>query len=70
MSNAATTLTGGQHGTKWAGALTIASSIIAGIDPATLPPEWLPYIGTVFGALTLVRGFVNTKNQQKSQSTS
>lgn len=60
----ATTLTGGQHGTKWAGALTLASSIVAGIDPSTLPPQWLPYIGTVFGAITLARGFINSRNAQ------
>lgn len=45
-TNVATTLTGGQHGTKWSGALVIASSILSGIDPSTLPPQWLPYIGT------------------------
>lgn len=64
----ATTLTGGQHGTKVAGALTAASSILSGIDPTVLPPSWLPYIGAVLGLLTLARGFINTKNQAPSGS--
>lgn len=65
MSDPATTLTGGQHGTKVLGALTIASSILSGLDPSTLPPQWLPYIGTGLGLITLARGFINTKNQQR-----
>ncbi len=64
MSDAATVATGGKHGTKWLGALTAASAVIAGIDPAVLPPAWLPYIGTGLGLITLVRGFINTKNSQ------
>jgi hypothetical protein len=65
MSDAATTLTGGQHGTKVLGTLATATAVISGIDPTLLPPSWLPYFGGVLGLLTLVRGFVNTKNQQK-----
>ena len=65
MNDTATILPGGQHGTKWVGTLTLASSILAGIDPATLPPSWLPYIGTAFGAITLARGFINTRNAQR-----
>lgn len=65
MSDVATTATGGKHGTKWLGALTTASAIIAGIDPTVLPPSWLPYIGTGLGLITLARGFINTKNQQQ-----
>lgn len=64
MSDTATALTGGQHGTKWAGALTVASSILSGLDPSVLPPQWLPYIGTALGAITLARGFINTRNAQ------
>lgn len=64
MNDTATILTGGEHGTKWAGVLTIASSIISGLNPSTLPPSWLPYIGTALGAITLARGFVNSKNAQ------
>jgi hypothetical protein len=67
MNNTATILTGGQHGTKWAGILTIASSILSGIDPSTLPPSWLPYIGAVLGAITFARGFVNTANAAKKE---
>jgi hypothetical protein len=65
MSDTATNLTGGSHGTKVIGAIATATSVISGIDPALLPPSWLPYFGGVLGLLTLVRGFVNTKNQQK-----
>jgi hypothetical protein len=65
MSDTATTLTGGSHGTKVLGTLATASAVISGIDPTLLPPSWLPYFGTVLGLLTLARGFVNTKNQQK-----
>jgi hypothetical protein len=64
MNDTATTLTGGQHGTKVLGALTTASAILAGIDPSVLPPQWLPYIGTAMGLLTLARGFINTKNSK------
>lgn len=63
MSDTATLATGGQHGTKWLGILTAASSIISGVDPTVLPPSWLPYIGTGLGFLTLVRGFINSRNQ-------
>lgn len=62
--NAATTLTGGSSGTKVIGALTTAAAVIAGIDPSVLPPSWLPYFMGIAGILTLVRGIVNTKNQQ------
>lgn len=65
MNDAATTATGGKHGTKWLAGLTIASSIISGIDPSTLPPQWLPYIGTGLGLITLARGFINTRNAQQ-----
>lgn len=64
--NAASNLTGGTHGTKWVGLLTMASSILAGIDPSVLPPSWLPYIGTGLGLVTLARGFINTKNSSPS----
>lgn len=64
MNDAATTATGGKHGTKWLGILTAASAVIAGIDPSVLPPQWLPYIGTGLGLITLARGFINTKNTQ------
>lgn len=60
-----TTLTGGQHGTKWLGVIAVASSVLSGLDPSTLPPQWLPYIGTGLGLLTLARGFINTKNAQQ-----
>lgn len=60
-----TTLTGGTHGTKWLAGLTIASSILSGLDPSTLPPQWLPYIGTGLGLITLARGFINSKNTQQ-----
>lgn len=65
MNDAATTATGGKHGTKWLGILTAASAVISGIDPTVLPPTWLPYIGTGLGLITLARGFINTKNQQQ-----
>jgi len=58
------TLTGGKHGTKWIGALTIASAILSGIDPSTLPPSWLPWITGVAGAVTLARGAINSQNAQ------
>jgi hypothetical protein len=62
MNNMATTVTGGSHGTKWLGILTIASSVLSGLDPSVLPPSWLPYIGTGLGLLTLARGFINTQS--------
>lgn len=62
--NTATTLTGGKHGTKLAGAITVASAILSGIDPSVLPPSYLPYIAGLMGLLTIARGFVNTSNQQ------
>lgn len=65
MNDAATIATGGKHGTKLAGALVVASSVLSQIDPSTLPPSWLPYIGTVLGLITLARGFINTKNTQQ-----
>lgn len=63
MSDPATTLTGGKHGTKWIGALTTASAIISGLDPTVIPPKWLPVFMGVAGILTVVRGAVNTANQ-------
>jgi hypothetical protein len=62
MSNTATTLTGGKHGTKLIGGLTIASAVLSSIDPGTLPPSWLPWVTGVSGLLMLVRGAVNTQN--------
>lgn len=64
MNDTATTLTGGQHGTKLAGALIIATNILSSVDPNVLPPQWATYIGTALGLLTLARGFVNSKNIQ------
>ena len=64
MKDAATTATGGKHGTKLAGALIVASSVISGIDPSTLPPSALPWFTGILGALALVRGFINTRNIQ------
>lgn len=66
--NTATTLTGGKHGTKIAGGLIIASSVLSSIDPSTLPPAWLPYFTGFLGALAFARGFINTKNAQPPQS--
>jgi len=60
MSDAAVTLTGGKHGTKWIGALTTATAIISGLDPTLLPPSWLPYVAGVAGVLTVIRGVVNS----------
>jgi hypothetical protein len=60
--NAATTLTGGKHGSKWIGGITMASAVLAGVDPSTLPPSWLPWITAISGALMLVRGSINTAN--------
>jgi hypothetical protein len=68
MSQTATTLTGGQHGTKWIGGLTIASAIISSLDPNMLPPSWLPWVSGALGAITLARGVINTQNAQKPQS--
>jgi hypothetical protein len=65
MSDAATTATLGKHGTKWLGAIGLATSMISGIDPSTVPPTWLPYIGGALSLLTVARGFINTKNQQQ-----
>lgn len=64
MSEVATALTGGKHGTKWIGGLMTASAVISGIDPSILPPSWLPYFVGFAGLLTLARGAVNTANQQ------
>lgn len=63
-SNAATVATGGKHGTKWIGGLTTAAAVISGIDPSVLPPSWLPWFMGAAGILTVLRGTVNTKNQQ------
>jgi hypothetical protein len=63
--NAATTLTGGKHGTKWIGGLLTASAVLSGVDPSLLPPSWLPYFMGLAGLLTVVRGAVNTANQPK-----
>lgn len=65
MMNAATTLTGGKHGTKWIGGLLTASAVLSGVDPSVLPPSWLPYFMGLAGLLTVVRGAVNTANQPK-----
>lgn len=65
MSDTATTLTGGTHGTKLLGTLATASAVISGIDPSVLPPSWLPYFTGALGLMTLLRGFVNTKNAAK-----
>lgn len=64
MSDTATTITGGTHGTKVLGAIGTATAILSGIDPSVVPPSWLPYMGTVLGLLTLARGFINTKNSR------
>jgi hypothetical protein len=61
----ATTLTGGKHGTKWIGGITIASAVLSSVDPTTLPPSWLPWVTGVAGLLTIVRGMVNTANAQR-----
>lgn len=63
MNDTATALTGGKHGTKWIGGLTLASALVSGIDPTTLPPSWLPWFTGVAGILMVVRGAVNTSNQ-------
>lgn len=60
--DALTTATGGTHGTKVLGALATASAVISRIDPTVLPPSWIPYVGGFLGLMTLVRGFINTKN--------
>jgi hypothetical protein len=65
MSDTATNLTGGKHGTKLAGTLIVASSVLSGIDPTMLPPSWLPWFTGFLGALTVARGVINTQNAQK-----
>lgn len=65
MSDPATTITGGKHGTKWIGALTAISGILAGVDPTLVPPKALPYVMGLAGILTVIRGAVNTSNQQQ-----
>jgi hypothetical protein len=59
-----TTLTGGKNGTKWIGGITVASAVLSGIDPSTLPPSWLPWFTGIAGVLMLVRGTVNSANAQ------
>ncbi len=65
MNDAATIATGGRHGTKWLSAIGLAASAISAIDPSTVPPQWLPYFGSALFALTMARGFINTKNAQQ-----
>ena len=62
--NTATALTGGTHGTKWIGTALALAGAISGVDPAVLPPSWLPWVAGIGGVAALVRGFVNTSNQQ------
>lgn len=65
MSDTATKLTGGKHGTKVIGGLTVATAVLSSIDPSTLPPSWLPWVTGLAGLLTMVRGAVNTANTPK-----
>lgn len=62
MNGTATNLTGGKHGTKLIGGLMTLSGILSGVDPAVLPPSWLPYFMGIAGLLTVVRGAINTSN--------
>ena len=63
--NTATIVTGGTHGTKWIGGAIAAAGSLSQIDPALLPPSWLPYVAILGGLATLCRGFVNTTNTQQ-----
>jgi hypothetical protein len=52
------------HGTKAIGTITAVAGVAAGIDPATVPPSWIPWIMALSGLATVARGFQNTANQQ------
>ena len=68
--NAATTLTGGKHGTKIIGMAGMVLTAVSAIDPALLPPAATPYILGAGFLLTLLRGFVNTQNINAEQGPS
>ena len=61
--NAATTLTGGKHGTKVIGMVGALLTAVSAIDPTLVPPAAMPYIAGAGFLLTILRGFVNTQNQ-------
>jgi hypothetical protein len=65
MSDTATNLTGGSHGTKIIGVLMTVLGTVAGVNPAAVPPSWVPYILGAGGLLTVLRGVINTRNEKK-----
>lgn len=61
--DALTTATGGKHGSKYIGAIMAALGVVSSLDPSTLPPSAMPYVAAAGGLLFILRGFINTRNQ-------
>lgn len=49
----ATVLTGGRRGPQIIGALNLAAGALASVNPALLPPSWLPYFMVISGLATV-----------------
>ena len=41
------------HGPKLVNGVSVAAGVLSGVDPAALPPSWLPWVMAVNAALNI-----------------